>query len=138
MISKNKVLNKIHFIKQQLNMLNKIKDTPEEVFDNNDILIAASIRYLQISVEAMIDLANHVCSRNHWGIPKTYGEAFTILHKKGVILEEDLKTYLKMVKFRNRAVHIYDEMNPREVYLILQNNLKDFERYIASITGLLE
>ncbi|MCW3488582.1 HepT-like ribonuclease domain-containing protein [Dethiobacter alkaliphilus] len=38
-----------------------------------------------------------------------------------------------MVKFRNRAVHLYDEIADEETYKIIQNHLTDFEKFIAAI-----
>jgi len=137
-IAKNKVIKKIQFIKDQVEMLKRISNRPKEEFIGDAILPAAATRYLQIAIEAMIDLANHIVSRNHWGIPKTYGEAFQIMHKKGLIAESDLQVCLKMVKFRNRAVHLYDDINDEEIYSIIRNNLDDFEKYISAVVKVLE
>jgi uncharacterized protein YutE (UPF0331/DUF86 family) len=137
MISKNKVIHKIQFIKKQLEMLREIADKPKSEFIGDSILPVAATRLLQISIEAMIDLANHIVSRNHWGIPKTYGEAFLIMQKKDLITEGEYQTYLKMVRFRNRAVHLYDEIDDEEIYKILKNNLADFENYIKNVGKLL-
>jgi uncharacterized protein YutE (UPF0331/DUF86 family) len=38
-----------------------------------------------------------------------------------------------MVKFRNRAVHLYDEISPEEVYRILEHDLGDFELFLEAI-----
>ncbi|MCL4514334.1 MAG: DUF86 domain-containing protein [Firmicutes bacterium] len=41
------------------------------------------------------------------------------------------------MRFRNRAVHLYTEVDEQEVYDIIQNQLGDFRKYIAQITGYL-
>ena len=38
-----------------------------------------------------------------------------------------------MVKFRNRAVHLYDQIDDAEVYRILQENIDDFDKFIIAI-----
>jgi len=38
-----------------------------------------------------------------------------------------------MVRFRNRAVHLYDEIDPSEVFAIMEQNLGDFEAFIQAI-----
>lgn len=38
-----------------------------------------------------------------------------------------------MVKFRNKAVHLYDPINDEEVYKILQENLGDIDKFITAI-----
>ena len=38
-----------------------------------------------------------------------------------------------MAKFRNRIVHFYDEIGEKEIYEIIQDNLKDFEVFLQDI-----
>lgn len=38
-----------------------------------------------------------------------------------------------MVKFRNRAVHMYDTIINEEVYQIIQHHLSDFDDFIRAI-----
>ncbi|MBE0467502.1 MAG: DUF86 domain-containing protein [Candidatus Desulforudis sp.] len=63
------------------------------------------------------------------GFPKTYTETIKLLATEGVIPHEFVKTAQQMVRFRNRAVHLYDDVSPREVYKILQHHLSDFEEF---------
>jgi uncharacterized protein YutE (UPF0331/DUF86 family) len=39
-----------------------------------------------------------------------------------------------MVSFRNRIVHMYDEIDPGEIFTILEEHLGDFETFIRAIT----
>lgn len=45
------------------------------------------------------------------------------------------ENFLRMASFRNRAVHLYDQINPGEVYDILEGHLGDFETFLRAITG---
>ena len=40
-----------------------------------------------------------------------------------------------MAKFRNRVVHMYDEVNKEEVYDILLNHVEDFGLFIQSVVN---
>jgi uncharacterized protein YutE (UPF0331/DUF86 family) len=42
-----------------------------------------------------------------------------------------------MAKFRNRIVHMYFNISDEMIYDIVQNNIVDFERFIASIVNTL-
>jgi len=64
----------------------------------------AAVRYLHTAIESMIDIANHVVAR------------------RGL-----------MVAFRNRAVHLYDEIDADEVYEILTERLGDFDDFVSAI-----
>jgi uncharacterized protein YutE (UPF0331/DUF86 family) len=47
---------------------------------------------------------------------------------------EELK---KMAKFRNRLVHLYWQVDDKQVYDILQNRLSDFKRFLDSMASFL-
>lgn len=44
-----------------------------------------------------------------------------------------MPTLRQMVSFRNRVVHLYWDVDDEIVYRILQENLDDFETYIAYV-----
>ncbi len=54
------------------------------------------------------------------------------------ITEDFSEELIKMAKFRNRLVHIYWEINDKQIYQILQTNLDDFKKLLDSIAGFLE
>ncbi len=64
MIDTVKVLSKVRLIQENLVKLEKLKKVPEEVF-KSDFEKYDSAKYsLQTSIEAMIDICNHIISRN--------------------------------------------------------------------------
>lgn len=42
-----------------------------------------------------------------------------------------------MAKFRNKIVHLYQDIDDEEIYKILQNNLDDFKRFLTEIIQLI-
>ncbi|MFZ5899040.1 MAG: type VII toxin-antitoxin system HepT family RNase toxin [Bacillota bacterium] len=133
MANKDKLRDKIAFIEGNLRSLRELANIPHDRFVADDIVFHASVRLLQTAIEAMIDTANHIAARERLGIPKTYAEAFKLLANAGIIPRSYLPTAETMVGFRNRAVHIYDDINPDAVYAILQRNLGDFTTFIGYI-----
>ena len=51
--------------------------------------------------------------------------------------DDFLPTARQMVRFRNRLVHLYWEVDDEIVYQILQNNLADFDRFARYIGALI-
>lgn len=49
---------------------------------------------------------------------------------------EHTEKYIVMTKFRNKVVHLYHEIEDKEIYAILQNNLDDFRMFIKTATAL--
>lgn len=136
-IDKRRVMEKIRIIQECLNKLRTLSQLSVDEF-TSDFKNFDSAKYnLQIAIEAMIDIGNHIISRKGLGTPKTYRDTFEALHKGNIIPKEDLATYKLMARFRNRIVHFYDEVDDREVYKILQNNFPDFSSFIEHVSKLL-
>lgn len=132
-VDKERLENKIQYIRNNLKKLSELKAISEAEF-LADYRNYDSAKYnLQISIEAMVDIGNHIISRENLGIPKTNADTFRILAKENIISNDQLSFYVAMTKFRNMVVHLYEEIDEREIYKILQNNLDDFEVFIKSI-----
>ncbi|NLY37919.1 MAG: DUF86 domain-containing protein [Firmicutes bacterium] len=129
----DKITDKMNFILDNLDKLKFLRDIPEEKFYNDFRNIESAKYLLQITIESMIDIANHIIARKRMGRPKTYGDSFTLLQDNKIISPEKVKVFKTMVKFRNRVVHLYQEVNPAEIYKILHNNLQDFTGYLEQI-----
>lgn len=124
---------RIQLVRERLRRLRKIADAGREGFADDVTLQDAAVRNLQTSVEALLHMANHVVAREGLGAPTSYQEAIDLLVEHDVLPEEKSDAYRQMVRFRNRAVHLYDEIDADEVYAILEEDLRDFESFIAAI-----
>lgn len=133
MVNRDKIRDKVQIIKNNIRKLEAIRENSLEEFLENPLMPDASIRMLQVSIEAMLDISHHIVSRRHLGTPKTYREAIELLEQNRIINKDLLPTFVNMVKFRNRAVHLYDEIADEEIYKIIQNHLTDFEKFISAI-----
>lgn len=61
-----------------------------------------------------------------------------LLSRKEILSKEVAKTFEAAVGVRNILVHQYEEVDPRKVYEVIQNNLSDFDRFIGEIGELLK
>lgn len=87
-----------------------------------------------MSIEASIDLCNHLISKNGYRVPDGYSDSFRVLAEKGILNHDFVETKLSvMARFHNRLVHQYWAIDIDLLYDILQNNLVDFERYLDEI-----
>lgn len=48
---------------------------------------------------------------------------------------EDFETHVKMVRFRNRIVHMYDDVDSQAVYRLITHNLDDFRDFMSTIVA---
>ena len=133
LIGTTKVLAKIRLIKENLAKLVKLKEAPEEVF-KKDFEKYDSAKYsLQTSIEAMVDICNHIISRKCLGMPKTKADSFIILCQNNILSPDMQETYSAMARFRNRVVHLYDEVDTADVYQYVNEGISDFNRFVDDV-----
>jgi uncharacterized protein YutE (UPF0331/DUF86 family) len=129
MSEKDVVFSKINIIKNCLMAIEKV-EIKEKDADFRQGLFELN---LQRAIQACVDLANVVLSKEGLGLPNSYRQAFELLQKHEVITVELARTMIKMVGFRNISVHDYEEVKPEIVNSIVKNHLQDFEQYYAII-----
>lgn len=130
----DKLRHHIDHIRGNLRRLGEIGERGRSAFIADDITSTAAVRYLQTAVEAVLDIGNHVISREGLGIPHTYAETIELLVDNDVLPAAHRDDLVHMVRFRNRAVHLYDEIDASEVFTIIDTRLSDFEIVIAALT----
>ncbi len=132
-VHKDKLRQKLHYIRESVEHLEDIRSRGRDAFVRDWLLRAAAERSLQVAIEAVLDVANHLIAQEGWGLPNSYREALEILLREGVLPQEKSQDYLQMVSFRNRIVHLYDQIDPEEVFTIVENSLGDLEVFIRAI-----
>ncbi len=134
-VDRTKLRSHIDFVRSNVRNLELLRGDGREAFLGDDKSQAAAARWLQTAIEAMIDIANHVVAREGLGVPRAYSETIEILVREGVLPADRREAFLAMVRFRNRVVHLYDEVAPDEVWRILEDDLGDFDAFIAAIAS---
>jgi len=81
---------------------------------------------LQRACEATIDLAMHLVKAEKLGIPQESREAFSLLAEADCLDQETADRLMRMVGFRNIAVHDYKKLNLDIVKSIIRNDLDVF------------
>ena len=129
-----KITNKLMQIDEFLELLNQIGSTKEDQFVNDKILIGSAKYYLQVSIEACLDVANHIIASERLRAPKDYADSFSVLNETGFISTELCVKLRQIAKFRNRLVHLYSEIDNNYIYGFIRNDLNDFLLFKKAIT----
>ena len=130
---KERVLTLINHINTALERLSALGSLEKEDFLSDPDKIASAKYHLITSIEAVIDICSHIISKSGFKTPGTYAEAFDIL-KEHSLIDQDLAKNLKnMVRFRNRLVHIYWDVDDELVYGILKSDIYDLEKFVDLI-----
>ncbi|WP_243669128.1 DUF86 domain-containing protein [Methanoculleus chikugoensis] len=97
---------------------------PEEQFlqdrDTQNMIHHAML----LSIQSAIDIATDVIAEERLRKPFTYRETFEVLAGEGGVIPEPLARDLSnLAGFRNVLVHIYWNLDLKQVYAILQHDL---------------
>ena len=95
-------------------------------------------RYLQLAIEAALDIGNHLISRFDLRKPERYHDIFIILGENGILPASFAKNIAKMAGFRNILVHAYLDLDLDIVYNILQMIVEDLEHFAKYIVEFIE
>ncbi|WP_461022366.1 type VII toxin-antitoxin system HepT family RNase toxin [Thalassiella azotivora] len=86
------------------------------------------------SIEACIDVAQHLCSSEGWGPPSDNGDAMTVISQHGVLDREHARAMRQAVGFRNVLVHEYVRVDDDVVTARLAD-LSDLERFMTDVAA---
>lgn len=88
---------------------------------------------LQRACEASIDLAMHIVRRRRLGVPQETRDAFRLLQEAGLLSADLAARLMRMVGFRNVAIHDYRQINLQIVERIVTSHLDDFLAFTAAL-----
>ncbi len=128
-----KIYTRITSLKNYVSILESFVSITLSELEKDPIKKGALERYLQLSIEACIDIAEMVISDQRLPIPQTAAEAIEILGKEGILNMEFAKDFSKAVGFRNILIHDYVKIDYQIVLQKLNSNLSDFHRFIKEI-----
>ena len=92
---------------------------------------------LLIAIEAALALCYHVSSRRLRTAPESYADCFAVLGEAGVVAPDLAERLQRMAKFRNLLVHVYWNLDRRQVHKTMQEDLGDLRAFAAAIVVLL-
>ncbi len=136
---KEKIQNKLDFIRSNLDKLNIMKKYSKEEFFSYFEHIYAAEHLIQTTIQALTDTANFIVASGKFRSPKNSVDIIDILYENKLLDMSQRDLFQKIIRFRNIVVHLYNGVNENMVFDLLQNNLKDLEDLyqilIVIITG---
>ena len=125
-------------IDDNLEKLNTLSGLSRDEFMADFIYLDATVRRLQTSIEALVDISRYVI--RSLGLPSadSYRQVPTVLADAGYIDETSTAIYDKMVRFRNLVVHHYYRVDPEDIYNILTENLSDLQNWRTTLLEIIE
>jgi len=86
-----------------------------------------------------MEIGSHILSRIPGARPASYKDIPRLLEKHKIIPADFVTNSLtKMAGYRNRMVHFYGEITEKEIYMIIQEELEDFYKFLEHIYKVLK
>ena len=138
MVDRHIVRARIANIREYVALLRKIRGMSDESHFVNDPLIYGNAeRYLQLAIQAVLDVSNHIVADFGANLPADNKELFDLLVKRKIVSLRLARKLTPMAGFRNLLVHEYMEIDRHRVYATLENDLGDFDAFIKAVSKLL-
>lgn len=128
-----KVSNKLEKLKEYAGYLKSYQKYTLDDLTKDHTLRGAVERYLHLSAECVIDIAEIMIAELGLRKPEEYREAIDILGESGILPDEFAYHFAPLAGFRNILVHEYTKIDLAEVYRHLQEDLSDFEKFAGYI-----
>ncbi len=138
MVDNERILQRINIIITNIEELKKLQQLSMGEFVSSNQKMAAAKYFLQTSIEAILDIGNHIIARQRLGIPENSLQTLEILVQANILKPDNLETYRQMVKFRNLLVHLYHVVDSEKLYQIMQQNINDFNLFIRQILAYIQ
>ena len=120
------LLNKCEIVERCLKRIQEDYEGHESELSDDFMRQDAILMNIQRMCQASIDLAMHVVRVRALGLPRESRGAFKLLKSAQLMDAELADKMMKMVGFRNLAVHNYQAINLEIVHAIINQHLNDF------------
>lgn len=128
----DKINIRLKKIIEYVNRLKKYKGITADELKENPEKSAAIERFFQLSIEAVIDIANLLNAEYRFRPAKDARESIVILGEEGILNKEFAEDFSGVAGFRNILVHAYLDIDHNKVIENL-NNLDDFEKFSQAV-----
>ena len=120
------LLNKCEIVERCLKRIQEDYEGHESELSDDFMRQDAILLNIQRMCQASIDLAMHVVRVSALGLPRESRGSFELLKSAQLMDAELADKMMKMVGFRNLAVHNYQSIDLEIVHAIINQHLNDF------------
>lgn len=127
MIRTEVIQKRLNKLDEYLSILYGLQKYSFEEFIKNPEHYGSAERFLQLGIEVITDLGNHVIAEQELGIVNWHSDIPTLLETSGYINTNIKEKWIRMIGFRNILIHEYLDIDRKIVYDVLQHHIKDME-----------
>ena len=137
-MKKEDIQTKIDVILDNLGRLNSLKKKTYKDFISDFRNIDSALHRLQTSIQALLDIGSYIIASLGLKTPNTNTEIIQVLSDAKIIPKDRVDTYIRMSQFRNRIVHLYNNIDTKILYDILKDEMDDLKEFYTSLLKIIE
>jgi uncharacterized protein YutE (UPF0331/DUF86 family) len=132
------VQSKLDIIPENLEKMEILRALGYKEFTSDFRNVDSALHRLQTSIQALVDIGGYVIASLGLRTPGTSGEVIDILVERGLLHPEKRDRYISMIQFRNRIVHLYNDVDLKILYQILQEEMADIRELYRTLIQIIE
>jgi len=134
MINKEFINERLILIDSFLKELYELAVLDEDSFISQKRNTAACESFLRRTLEAIFDIGRHILAKTGYiDMATEYKSIAKGLTEIGIVDRKLGEKLVEMAGYRNRLVHMYNLVSDKELYQIIQSDLKDIEEFVSAI-----
>ena len=137
-MKKADVQSKLATVPENVEKLELLRSKDYQEFRSDFRNIDSSLHRLQTSIQALVDIGSYIIAQLGLKTPGSSAEVIEILQEAGFIKPEDENRYVSMIQFRNRVVHLYNNINTEMLYQILKDETEDIKRLYGTLIEIID
>jgi len=138
MIDKKFIEAKLSHIQSYYNELEHVLGYPDGDIRRDTLKLRALERILQLIVDEIIDINNHIIRYAHLNLPDSFQSSFLVLAENKILPDDFAKKIAPVVGLRNRIVHRYEKTDIEILLRAVRENKEDFRQYVRYIIQFIE
>lgn len=138
MLNRSLIETQLRRLRASLQRLGQLANLGEREFLAEADHFAIGEHHFRRAMEVVFDIGRHLIARCGWEPVETYSEIAQRLGEQQVLTEDLTEWAMDLGRFRNRLVHVYWQVTPRELYGRLPEDLPQFENFAVQIEAFLE
>jgi uncharacterized protein YutE (UPF0331/DUF86 family) len=127
-VSKKVVVGRLSLVDDLLHRIRDLLLNDVDAFLADPRNVGAAESFLRRSLEALLDVGRHVLAKGYGRPVSEYKEIAAELQREAVLSQEEASMLRMLAGYRNRLVHFYHDVSPRELFEICSGQLPDVER----------
>ncbi|OGQ21375.1 MAG: hypothetical protein A3C46_08265 [Deltaproteobacteria bacterium RIFCSPHIGHO2_02_FULL_44_16] len=132
-LKQESISSKLLRIRRNVKELEQLGKLPYKAYVQNILHTSTAERLLQVSIEAMLDIGSHIVAEESLGEPLEYRDVFLLLIKGKILSKEKETAFINLAGLRNRIVHVYEDIDHKQIYRFLKHELGDIEYFVTAV-----